>query len=90
MTPHIGLGATDPDKVLVLRARATECVGLCALAVGEPAKRVVHEAMTLALSGLELEFAELNEFTFGFFCNMSELLKGDFAQFLPTVMPHVS
>lgn len=84
------MGAQDPDKILVLRARATECVGLCALAVGDAAKGVVNEAMTLALTGLDLEFAELNEFTFGFFCNMSELLKGDFAQYLPVVMPHVS
>ena len=74
----------------MVRARATECIGLCALAVGEPAKGIVHEAMSLALSGLELSFSELNEFTFGFFCNMCELLGADFATYLPVVMPHVS
>ncbi len=83
-------GEPDPDKKLILRARATECVGLSALAVGQMAKSIVNEAMSLATQGLALEFAELNEFTFGFFCNIAELLKGEFAFFLPAVMPHVS
>lgn len=85
-----GLGDAEPEKKLILRARATECVGLAALAVGDPAKVVVHEAMTLAMLGLELDFAELNEFTFGFFSNIAELLKLDFVNYLPVVMPHVS
>lgn len=74
----------------MVRARATECIGLCALAVGEPAKAIVQESMSLVLGGLELGFSELNEFTFGFFCNICELLGADFASFLPVVMPHVS
>lgn len=90
MIYNVGLGHPEPEKIIVLRARATECIGLCALAVGEPAKGIVNEAMSLALSGLELGFSELNEFTFGFFCNICELLGTDFASFLPVVMPHVS
>eukprot|EP00026_Physarum_polycephalum_P001374 Phypoly_transcript_01375.p1 GENE.Phypoly_transcript_01375~~Phypoly_transcript_01375.p1 ORF type:complete len:1095 (+),score=165.56 Phypoly_transcript_01375:41-3286(+) len=84
-----GLGATEPEKIIVVRARATECIGLCALAVGEPAKGIVHDAMSLALAGLELGFSELNEFTFGFFCNFCELLGADFVNYLPVVMPHI-
>jgi hypothetical protein len=86
----IGLGAPEPEKIIVVRARATECIGLCALAVGEPAKGIVHDAMSLAVTGLDLGFSELNEFTFGFFCNMCELLGADFVNYLPVVMAHVS
>lgn len=46
--------------------------------------------MNLAMNGLDLDFAELSEFTFGFFCHIANLLKTDFVHYLEAVMPRIS
>lgn len=103
------LQLTDKSQ-LILRARATECIGLAIHAVwkkhtylliphlfvfflkkvGPSARQFVPEAMNLALAGLNEEFAELKEFTYGFFSNIAEAVTTDFAPYLPVVMEHVS
>lgn len=78
------------DTELVLRARATECIGVVASAVGlEKFSPYVQEFMQLALDGFALDFNEIREYTFGFFSNLAELLGQAFHVYLPVVMEHV-
>ncbi|KAL6061417.1 HEAT repeat domain containing protein [Balamuthia mandrillaris] len=76
------------EEHMTLRARATECCGMLALAVGK-SRFQLHEArvlMELACKGMTLGDNELREFTYGFFTNVAEVLGTDFLEFLPTTL----
>eukprot|EP01027_Heterolobosea_sp_BB2_P019008 GEZU01026710.1.p1 GENE.GEZU01026710.1~~GEZU01026710.1.p1 ORF type:complete len:1040 (+),score=368.13 GEZU01026710.1:323-3442(+) len=78
------------DAELILRARATECVGLVALAVGREAFQPYLEPfINLALDGIKLDYSEIREFTYGFFANIAMLLESDFNQVVPTIIEQV-
>uniref|UniRef100_A0A1D1ZIV0 Putative importin subunit beta-4 n=1 Tax=Anthurium amnicola TaxID=1678845 RepID=A0A1D1ZIV0_9ARAE len=76
------------DEDLQSRARATELVGIIALAVGrmrmEP---ILPPFIEAAISGFTLDFSELREYTHGFFSNLAEMLDDGFVQYLPHVVP---
>ncbi|XP_072991825.1 probable importin subunit beta-4 [Typha latifolia] len=78
------------DEDLRARARATELVGIVAMAVGrmrmEP---ILPPFIEAALSGFALDFSELREYTHGFFSNIAEILDEGFIQYLPHVVPLV-
>ncbi|KAJ4839444.1 hypothetical protein Tsubulata_025352 [Turnera subulata] len=76
------------DEDLRSRARATELVGIVAMAVGrmrmEP---ILSPFVEAAISGFGLEFSELREYTHGFFSNVAAILDDGFTQYLPHVVP---
>lgn len=75
---------------LQLRARATECIGLIAIAVGrQKFNPFLDGVMKLAIAGLKFESAELKEYTFQFFGNIAKLLQEDFSSYLNFVMEHL-
>ncbi|WOL18351.1 putative importin subunit beta-4 isoform X1 [Canna indica] len=78
------------DEDLRARARATELVGIVAMAVGrmrmEP---ILPPFVEAALAGFALDFSELREYTHGFFSNMAEILDDGFTQYLHHVVPLV-
>ncbi|XP_031497827.1 uncharacterized protein LOC116262518 [Nymphaea colorata] len=76
------------DEDLCSRARATELVGIIAMAVGRAKMEpILPPFIEAAISGFALEFSELREYTHGFFSNIAELLDDGFTQYLPHVMP---
>ncbi|CAN6465263.1 unnamed protein product [Victoria cruziana] len=76
------------DEDLCSRARATELVGIIAMAVGRAKMEpILPPFIEAAISGFALEFSELREYTHGFFSNIVELLDDGFAQYLPHVIP---
>ncbi len=78
------------EKELLLRARAMECLGHMNLAVGrQVCEKVLPEVTQAALAGLELDEAELREYTYGFFAQLAELLGAEFAPLLPQLMPRL-
>jgi hypothetical protein len=91
------------EEDIVLRCRATECLGLVAAAVGRETfqvrgnnkvlltlvKPVLKESIHVALQGLTLEYNELREYTYGFFCNLAEILKADFIEHVPIILPFI-
>ncbi|XP_077235789.1 ARM repeat superfamily protein isoform X4 [Tasmannia lanceolata] len=76
------------DEDLRSRARATELVGIIAMAIGrmrmEP---ILPPFIEAAISGFALDFSELREYTHGFFSNVAEIMDDGFAQYLPHVVP---
>ncbi|KAJ6804510.1 putative importin subunit beta-4 isoform X1 [Iris pallida] len=76
------------DEDLVSRARATELVGIVAMAVGRTRMEpIIPPFIEAALSGFALDFSELREYTHGFFSNIAEILDDGFTQYLPHVVP---
>ncbi|KAJ6809219.1 putative importin subunit beta-4 isoform X1 [Iris pallida] len=76
------------DEDLVSRARATELVGIVAMAVGRTRMEpILPPFIEAALSGFALDFSELREYTHGFFSNIAEILDDGFTQYLPHVVP---
>lgn len=76
------------DVHLATRARATECLGLVCAALGREAVRpVLGEYLPLALQGLQLDYAELREYTYGFFAALADALGPEIAQYLEVVVP---
>ncbi|PIA47429.1 hypothetical protein AQUCO_01400235v1 [Aquilegia coerulea] len=76
------------DEDLCSRARATELVGIVAMAVGRMRMEPILPAfIEAAISGFSLEFSELREYTHGFFSNVAEMMDDGFAQYLPHVVP---
>ena len=76
------------DEALLLRARAMECIGVMNLAVGrEHCEPVLHECVTQAIAGLELDLPELKEYTYGFFGQLAELIGAEIGPILPQIMP---
>ncbi|XP_020104438.1 importin-4 [Ananas comosus] len=78
------------DEDLRARARATELVGIVAMAVGRTRMEpILPPFIEAALSGFALDFSELREYTHGFFSNIAEILDDGFTQYLPHVVPLV-
>ncbi|XP_010916537.1 probable importin subunit beta-4 [Elaeis guineensis] len=78
------------DEDLRSRARATELVGMIAMAVGRTRMEpILPPFIEAALSGFALDFSELREYTHGFFSNIAEILDDGFTQYLPHVVPLV-
>ncbi|XP_074580096.1 uncharacterized protein LOC141836490 [Curcuma longa] len=78
------------DEDLRARARATELVGIVAMAVGRTKmESILPPFIEAALAGFALDYSELREYTHGFFSNMAEILGDGFAQYLPHVVPLV-
>ncbi|WCJ23595.1 ARM repeat superfamily protein [Euphorbia peplus] len=76
------------DEDLRSRARATELVGMVAMAVGRTRMEpILAPFMEAAVSGFGLDFSELREYTHGFFSNVAEILDDGFTQNLPHVVP---
>ncbi len=73
---------------MMLRARATECVGAMALAVGRERcpDNLLRECISLAIQGLELNVATLREYTFAFFGQLAELMGAELAPLLPPLL----
>lgn len=71
------------DEDLRARARATELVGIVAMSVGRPKMEPILEPFIIeAISGFDLEFSELREYTHGFFSNVAEILDEGFTRYL--------
>ncbi|ONK65428.1 uncharacterized protein A4U43_C07F37020 [Asparagus officinalis] len=78
------------DEDLVSRARATELVGIVAMAVGRTRMEpILPPFIEAAISGFALDFSELREYTHGFFSNIAEILDDGFTQYLSHVVPLV-
>ncbi|KAK1301371.1 hypothetical protein QJS10_CPB12g01703 [Acorus calamus] len=78
------------DADLCSRARATELVGIVAMAIGRTRMEpILPPFIEAAISGFALDFSELREYTHGFFSNVAEILDDGFAQYLPHVVPLV-
>ncbi|MCL7048765.1 hypothetical protein MKW94_029874 [Papaver nudicaule] len=76
------------DEDLCSRARATELVGIVAMAVGrQRMEPILPPFIEAAISGFALDFSELREYTHGFFSNVAEILDDGFSQYLPHVVP---
>jgi len=84
------MNITDRDKLMV-RARATECVGSLASAIkAEIFIPHIPEVMTIALSGLPLQHDELREFIFGFFEHFVTVFAPEWtAPYVDTIMPYL-
>ncbi|MCO5558950.1 hypothetical protein L7F22_012541 [Adiantum nelumboides] len=69
------------DEDLAARARATELVGIIAIAVGcQNMQLVLHEFVGAAITGFSLDYSELREYTHGFLSSVAEVLKESFVQ----------
>ncbi|CAD6341036.1 unnamed protein product [Miscanthus lutarioriparius] len=78
------------DEDLCARARATEVVGIVAMAVGRARiEAILPPFIEAAIAGFGLEYSELREYTHGFFSNVAEILGDSFTQYLPHVVPLV-
>ncbi|KAF8411764.1 hypothetical protein HHK36_004322 [Tetracentron sinense] len=76
------------DEDLCSRARATELVGITAMAVGRTRMEpILPPFVEAAISGFGLDFSELREYTHGFFSNVAEIMGDGFVQYLPHVVP---
>lgn len=74
-------------ETISLRARATECVGNIAGAIG---KNFNFKPFILAaIDGLSIESSDLKEYTYGFFSNMALALGEEFSVYLPAIMGHL-
>nr|ATG70913.1 ARM repeat superfamily protein [Juniperus phoenicea] len=76
------------DEDLRARARATELVGIIAMAVGRPRMEpILAPFIEAAIAGFALDFSEVREYTHGFFSNIAEVLDDGFIQYLHRVVP---
>ncbi|XP_010268961.1 PREDICTED: importin-4-like isoform X2 [Nelumbo nucifera] len=76
------------DEDLRSRARATELVGIVAMAVGRTRMQpILPPFIEAAISGFGLDFSELREYTHGFFSNVAEIMDDGFVQYLQHVVP---
>eukprot|EP00742_Colponemidia_sp_Colp-10_P009294 GILJ01010125.1.p1 GENE.GILJ01010125.1~~GILJ01010125.1.p1 ORF type:complete len:1087 (-),score=210.68 GILJ01010125.1:220-3180(-) len=83
--------AQASEDRLTLRARATDCVGQIAAAVGRQRFEPYFQTfMDLVLDGFKLNYFELRECSFLFFSNVSEILQTDFSNYLHVVVPLVA
>jgi importin-4 len=78
-------------QLVVLRARATECIGITAVSIGRSSMAPVIEGfLKLALQGLKHKQAhELREYTWTMFSNFAIMLGADIAPYLRTIVPIV-
>ncbi|KAG2553167.1 hypothetical protein PVAP13_9KG514100 [Panicum virgatum] len=85
-----GFMVLTSDEDLCARARATEVVGIVAMAVGRArVEAILPPFIEAAISGFGLDYSELREYTHGFFSNVAEILGDSFTQYLPHVVPLV-
>lgn len=78
------------DEDLCARARATEVVGIVAMAVGRARiEAILPPFIEASISGFGLDYSELREYTHGFFSNVAEILGDSFTQYLRHVVPLV-
>ncbi|KAL6907529.1 hypothetical protein ACP4OV_002568 [Aristida adscensionis] len=85
-----GFMVLTSDEDLCARARATEVVGIVAMAVGRARiEAILPPFIEAAISGFGLDYSELREYTHGFFSNVAEILGDSFTQYLPHVVPLV-
>ncbi|EMS63391.1 Importin-4 [Triticum urartu] len=83
-----GFMVLTKDEDLCARARATEVVGIVAMAVGRTRmEAILPPFIEAAISGFGLDYSELREYTHGFFSNVAEILDDSFSQYLPHVVP---
>ncbi|KAL8171431.1 hypothetical protein V2J09_023235 [Rumex salicifolius] len=76
------------DEDLILRARATELVGIVAMSVGRAMMEpILPPYIEAAIAGFALDYSELREYTHGFFSNVAEVLDDSFTQYLPHIVP---
>eukprot|EP00899_Mesostigma_viride_P014208 jgi/Mesvir1/22789/Mv14177-RA.1 len=86
ITPFLSRTA---DEELQVRAHATECVSLIAVAVGADIMRPhLRGFVDAALAGFNLDYTELREYTHSFFANVAECLGAEFAEYLPVAVKH--
>jgi len=73
-----------------LRGRSLECLGHLAVAIGKDSF-APHLAMGMqsAEQSLQMDAPELHEYTYAFFGTACRVIGSDFAQFLPTLVPHL-
>ncbi|KAF0972696.1 hypothetical protein FDP41_008945 [Naegleria fowleri] len=83
--------AEGSSDLLVLKSRATECVGIIAFAVGKQTfAPFVDGFMRLAMANVEKNnSSEFKEYTFMFFESMAMTLGEDYKVYLPTVGEYV-
>ncbi|KAG2541956.1 hypothetical protein PVAP13_9NG667300 [Panicum virgatum] len=85
-----GFMVLTSDEDLCARARATEVVGIVAMAVGRArVEAILPPFIEAAIAGFGLDYSELREYTHGFFSNVAEILGDSFTQYLPHVVPLV-
>lgn len=83
------MSQTD-DKMLDLRAEATECTGAMIAAVGkETAAPLLNDIFTLVGEGMNLNYFHLREASHNFFAYVANLLEADFEPYLMTVMTYL-
>eukprot|EP00760_Papus_ankaliazontas_P033707 PhM_4_TR6669/c0_g1_i1/m.28627/K20221/IPO4, RANBP4; importin-4 len=83
------LDFTDAE-MMALRAEAVEALSVLAIAAGEEMWRPIFPRIFAKVqAGMEFDFAQLREQTYGFYANMAELLRGDFVQFLGGCLPNI-
>eukprot|EP01080_Neovahlkampfia_damariscottae_P001706 gene1706-475_t len=71
---------------IILRCKATECIGNIAVAIGKQNFAPLATGyMKIATEGLSIDSCELREYSYGFFQNIATCLEEDFAVFLPTI-----
>mmetsp|Transcript_7080 Transcript_7080/g.26039 ORF Transcript_7080/g.26039 Transcript_7080/m.26039 type:complete len:1099 (+) Transcript_7080:125-3421(+) len=88
LTALLGFLSLTEDKVLELRAAATECAGIVVKAVGiEAIEDVIAPLVELIFQGFTLDYSELREYSHGFFCHLAEVLGERFAPYLERVVP---
>lgn len=75
-------------ETLSLRARATECVGNIAGAIGKTNFNF-KPFILAAIDGLTLDSPDLREYTYGFFANMALVLGEEFSVYLPAIMNYL-
>ena len=85
------MSSIDP-KLILLRARATECLGIVAVSIGAKYMNpLVKPFLGLALDGLNLNQAhELSEYTVSLFSNFCTMLGPDFLPFCRVIVPIVN
>lgn len=73
-----------------LRGRSLECLGHLAVAVGKDGfAPYLAMGMHSAEMSLQMDAPELHEYTYAFFGTACRVIGSDFAQFLPTLVPHL-
>ncbi|KAJ1446286.1 armadillo-type protein [Pelagophyceae sp. CCMP2097] len=73
-----------------LRGRALEALGHMALAVGRESFGPYRDhAIAAATRSLQLDSLELAEYAYGFFANVSKVMRGDFGVMLAQLVPHL-
>mmetsp|Transcript_22820 Transcript_22820/g.45145 ORF Transcript_22820/g.45145 Transcript_22820/m.45145 type:complete len:578 (+) Transcript_22820:1530-3263(+) len=83
------MSQTD-DKMLDLRAEATECMGAMAAAVGKQHfSNCIEEIMKLVFEGFKLDYYRLREASYNFFACIAVMLEADFERYMLPVMTHL-